>query len=90
MVTQPGWWTRRLGKLSAIHYVACSLILLSHSYATGWNYFFKYIIATPTNLTAAGLIIQYWKPDLNVAIWVCVFGVAVIMINVSLCDYLPR
>ncbi|PNP50591.1 hypothetical protein FNYG_15953 [Fusarium nygamai] len=50
-------------------------------FATGWNYFLKYIIATPTNLTAAGLVIQYWRPDLNVAIWITVFGVAVVTIN---------
>ncbi|ROV96212.1 hypothetical protein VSDG_04990 [Cytospora chrysosperma] len=51
-------------------------------FATGWNYFFKYAIVLPNNLTAAGLIIQYWRPDLNVAIWVTVFAVVVIAINV--------
>ncbi|KAL3457116.1 amino acid permease/ SLC12A domain-containing protein [Aspergillus heterothallicus] len=51
-------------------------------FATGWNYFFAYIIATPTNLTAAGLIVHYWRPDLNVAIWITVFGLAIILVNV--------
>ncbi|KAH7111650.1 amino acid permease/ SLC12A domain-containing protein [Dactylonectria estremocensis] len=51
-------------------------------FATGWNYFFKYIMATPTNLTAAGLVIQYWRPDLNVAIWITIFGVAIVSINI--------
>ncbi|KAJ4327416.1 hypothetical protein N0V84_002188 [Fusarium piperis] len=51
-------------------------------FATGWNYFLKYIVATPTNLTATGLILQYWRPDLNVAIWITVFGVLIISINV--------
>ncbi|KAH7150748.1 amino acid permease/ SLC12A domain-containing protein [Fusarium sp. MPI-SDFR-AT-0072] len=51
-------------------------------FATGWNYFFKYIMATPTNLTAAGLVIQYWRPDLNVAIWITVFGIAIVLVNV--------
>ncbi|KAL3479569.1 amino acid permease/ SLC12A domain-containing protein [Aspergillus californicus] len=50
-------------------------------FATGWSYFFAYIIATPTNLTAAGRIVHYWRPDLNVAIWVTVFAVIVILIN---------
>ncbi|KAM0185393.1 hypothetical protein ACHAPQ_010021 [Fusarium lateritium] len=50
-------------------------------YATGWNYFFKYAIVLPNNLTAAGIIIQYWRPDLNVAIFVTVFSVAIILIN---------
>ncbi|KAK7579505.1 hypothetical protein V3481_015301 [Fusarium oxysporum f. sp. vasinfectum] len=53
-------------------------------FATGWNYFFKYIMATPTNLTAAGLVIQYWRPDLNVAIWITVFGIAIVLVNVSI------
>ncbi|KAF5011803.1 hypothetical protein FDECE_2093 [Fusarium decemcellulare] len=51
-------------------------------FATGWNYVFKYIIATPTNLTAAGLVIQFWRPDLNVAIWITVFGVLIVTINI--------
>ncbi|KAF4552532.1 Amino acid permease-like protein 33 [Elsinoe fawcettii] len=51
-------------------------------FATGWNYFFKYAIVLANNLTAAGLIIQYWRPDLNVGIWVTVFAVAIIAINV--------
>lgn len=58
-------------------------------FATGWNYFFKYAIVLANNLTATGLIIQYWRPDLNVGIWVTVFAVLVISINVSACatDY---
>ncbi|OAL45863.1 dicarboxylic amino acid permease [Pyrenochaeta sp. DS3sAY3a] len=51
-------------------------------FATGWNYFFKYAIVLANNLTAAGLIIQYWRPDLNVAIWVTVFAIVIIAINV--------
>lgn len=57
--------------------------MIESSFATGWNYFFKYIIATPANLTAAGLVIRYWRPDLNVGIWVAVFGLVIIVINVS-------
>ncbi|KAK7713541.1 hypothetical protein SLS63_012063 [Diaporthe eres] len=52
------------------------------SYATGWNYFLKYAIVLPNNLTAAGIIIQYWRPDLNVAIFVTTFTVAIIAVNV--------
>jgi amino acid transporter len=57
-----------------------------NSFATGWNYFLKYVINIPTNLTAAGLVISYWRPDLNVAIWITVFGIVIIVINVSLLD----
>ncbi|KAE9574683.1 putative amino-acid permease [Colletotrichum fructicola] len=51
-------------------------------YATGWNYFLKYAIVLPNNLTAAGIIIQYWRPDLNVSIFVTTFTVAIIAVNV--------
>lgn len=37
----------------------------------------------PNNLTAAGIIIQYWRPDLNIAIFVTVFAVVIILVNVS-------
>ncbi|KAL6238018.1 hypothetical protein BDW75DRAFT_237715 [Aspergillus navahoensis] len=50
-------------------------------FATGWNYFFCYAFAIPTNLTAAGLIVHYWRPDLNVGIWITVFGAVVILLN---------
>jgi amino acid transporter len=58
------------------------LLTLRPSFATGWNYFFKYAIVLANNLTAAGLIIQYWRADLNVAIWVTVFAIIIIAINV--------
>lgn len=50
-------------------------------YAAGWNYFFKYAIVLPNNLTAAGIIVQYWRPDLNVGIFVASISVAIILLN---------
>lgn len=50
-------------------------------FATGWNYFFKYVIVLPNNLTVTGIIIAYWRPDLNVSIWIVVFGVLIIALN---------
>lgn len=50
-------------------------------FAAGWNYFFKYAIVLSANLTAAGLVIQFWRGDLNVAIWISVLYVLVIASN---------
>lgn len=50
-------------------------------FATGYNYFCKYVVVLANNLTAAGIIIQYWRPELNVGIWITVFAVPVIFIN---------
>ncbi|EGS20339.1 amino acid permease-like protein [Thermochaetoides thermophila DSM 1495] len=50
-------------------------------FATGWNYFFKYVIVLPNNLTATGIILQYWLPNINVSVWIVVFGVVIIVLN---------
>ncbi|KAK0630978.1 amino acid permease/ SLC12A domain-containing protein [Bombardia bombarda] len=50
-------------------------------FATGWNYFFKYVIVLPNNLTATGIILQYWLPNINVSVWIVVFGVVIILLN---------
>lgn len=51
-------------------------------FATGWNYFLKYGIVTPNNLTATGIILQVWRPDINISIWIVVFGILIIGLNV--------
>ncbi|TID15287.1 dicarboxylic amino acid permease [Venturia nashicola] len=73
----PAHWLRRLGFAGyATRFVDPCL-----GFATGWNYFLKYVILLPTNLTASGMIIQYWKPDLNVAIFVTIFGIGLVALN---------
>lgn len=52
-------------------------------FATGWCYYFKYIITTPNQLNAAALVIQYWLPAsrVNPGVWIAVFLVTVVTIN---------
>ncbi|VUC29757.1 unnamed protein product [Clonostachys rosea] len=50
-------------------------------FATGWNYFLKYCVLLANNLTATGLIIQYWRQDINVGVWIAVFGAFVVALN---------
>ena len=38
-------------------------------FALGWNYAFKYLIVTPNNINAAGVVIQYWNHNISVAVW---------------------
>lgn len=46
------------------------------------NYFLKYVVLLANNLTASGIIMQYWLPGINVAVWVVSFAVPIILINV--------
>ncbi|KAN0108103.1 putative dicarboxylic amino acid permease [Hyaloscypha variabilis] len=52
-------------------------------FTLGWNYWFKYIIVTPNNLTAASLVIQYWVPrtKVNPGAFITIFLVAIVLIN---------
>ncbi|KAF2114152.1 amino acid permease Dip5 [Lophiotrema nucula] len=52
-------------------------------FALGYTYWFKYIITTPNQLTAAALVIQEWKTseEVNPGVWITVFLVTIICIN---------
>ncbi|KAF2759123.1 hypothetical protein EJ05DRAFT_475351 [Pseudovirgaria hyperparasitica] len=52
-------------------------------FALGYTYWFKYIIVTPNQLTAAALVIQFWCPPerVNPGVFITVFLVAILCIN---------
>lgn len=52
-------------------------------FAVGYTYWFKYIIVTPNQLTAAALVIQYWVPreKVNPGVFIAIFLVTIIAIN---------
>ncbi|KAF2138977.1 uncharacterized protein K452DRAFT_232948 [Aplosporella prunicola CBS 121167] len=52
-------------------------------FALGYTYWFKYIIVTPNQLTAAALVIQYWCPPekVNPGVFITVFFVVIVAIN---------
>ncbi|KAI9371010.1 amino acid permease/ SLC12A domain-containing protein [Aspergillus egyptiacus] len=54
----------------------------SWGFAMGWNYVFQWAIIVPLELTVAGLTIEYWQVDISVAVWITVFMVAIILVNI--------
>lgn len=44
-------------------------------FSMGWIYWFSWVITWGLELTAAGQIIQFWRPDLSVGIWIAVFWI---------------
>lgn len=48
----------------------------------GWNYVFQWAIIVPLELTVAGITIEYWGVEISVAVWITVFLIAIIVINV--------
>ncbi|KAF1361775.1 arginine permease-like protein [Lizonia empirigonia] len=53
----------------------------SLGFAMGWIYWFSWSITYALELSAAGLIIQWWNQDLNIAIFITIFWVPITAIN---------
>lgn len=60
---------------------ATRLIDPSLGFAMGWIYWFSWAITFALELTATGLIIQFWNQDLNIAIFIAVFWVLITVFN---------
>lgn len=51
-------------------------------FATGYSYFFKYLLATPNQLSAFGLIMKFWVGDrVNPAVFITIILVLILVIN---------
>ena len=53
----------------------------SWGFAMGWNYALQWACVLPLELTTCGITIQYWNADISVAVWVSVFIILIIIIN---------
>lgn len=56
----------------------------SFGFALGWNYWYAYAILVPFEITVATLVIGYWSPPVNDAVWISILFVVIIGLN-----YLP-
>lgn len=55
----------------------------SMGFAMGYLYWYALGILVPYEITAAGLVIQYWDPDasINIAIWITVMIIVIVGLN---------
>ncbi|CAI6094996.1 unnamed protein product [Clonostachys chloroleuca] len=51
-------------------------------FATGYAYLFKYLLATPNQMAATALIMEFWTQDrVNPAVWISIVLVLIIIVN---------
>ncbi|KAF2810227.1 histidine permease [Mytilinidion resinicola] len=62
--------------LFGYRYVSRSL-----GFAMGWLYFYSLGILVPYEITAAGLVIDYWHADVNIAVWITIMIVVIVGLN---------
>ncbi|CAL3969685.1 unnamed protein product [Diplocarpon coronariae] len=53
----------------------------SLGFTMGWIYWFSWAMTYALELTATGLIINYWAPNLSIAIFISVFWISITFIN---------
>ncbi|KAF2115420.1 histidine permease [Lophiotrema nucula] len=53
----------------------------SLGFSMGWIYWFSWSITYALELTAAGLIVQWWNSDLSIAIFITIFWIPLTAIN---------
>lgn len=54
----------------------------SWGFAMGWNYCFQWAIVLPLEITVAAECIKYWSTDVHVSVWITMFLVIILLINV--------
>jgi yeast amino acid transporter len=52
-------------------------------FAMGWNYAMSWLTVFPFELVAAGLTVRYWNDNLHGAIFITIFWVAIVIINLA-------
>ena len=57
-------------------YVSSSL-----GFMMGWLYFYSFAIFVPFELTASAVVIGYWNPNVNNAVWITIMLVMVVALN---------
>lgn len=53
----------------------------SMGFALGWLYWYSLGILVPSEITAGALVITYWHPGVNVAVWITILVVIIIGLN---------
>lgn len=48
----------------------------------GWNYCFQWAIVLPFEIVVASFCINYWPSGVPVAVWMTLFIVAIIIVNI--------
>jgi amino acid transporter len=54
----------------------------SWGFAIGWEYAIGWLTVLPFELTAASITIQYWRDDIHVSVWITVFLVFLVGVQI--------
>ncbi|KAF9740746.1 proline-specific permease [Paraphaeosphaeria minitans] len=64
-------------------YYANRFVSPSIGFALGWLYFYSFGILVAYEITAAGIVINFWPNDVHIAVWITIMMVLIIGLNLS-------
>ncbi|KAK9453437.1 amino acid permease-domain-containing protein [Dipodascopsis uninucleata] len=77
-----------LGEMAVVFPVAGSFSAYSArfidpawGFAMGWNYALQWLVVFPLELVAASMTIEYWDVKVNNALWIAIFWLIIVAIN---------
>lgn len=78
-----------LGELAVLYPVngafftyTCRFIDESWGFAVGWDYALTWLTILPFEITAAGITISYWRDDINIGVWIAVFLIVLVVVQI--------
>ncbi|KAF8875776.1 APC amino acid permease [Infundibulicybe gibba] len=81
--------TQALGEMSILYPVSGGFYTLavrfldpSFAFAMGWNYVLQWAVVLPLEITVAGTTVQYWTKDVNIAVWITIFWIVILIASV--------
>ncbi|KAH0551054.1 hypothetical protein GP486_007596 [Trichoglossum hirsutum] len=77
-----------LGEMAVLYPVAGSFAAFSTrfldpawGFAMGWNYAMQWLVVLPLEITAATITIEFWTTTINKAVFVTIFWIVIVLIN---------
>lgn len=78
-----------LGSSPSLRHLPCLLVLpvanylpTDRGFAIGWEYAIGWLTVLPFELIAASSTIRFWRTDIDSAVWITVFLVVLILIQI--------
>ncbi|KAL1880562.1 hypothetical protein VTK73DRAFT_5575 [Phialemonium thermophilum] len=65
-----------------IPYFVSRFVDPSLAFAAGWNYWYAYAMLLGAESVAAGIVIEYWNPPVNIALWIAIVLAVILLLNI--------
>jgi yeast amino acid transporter len=71
----------------SLPYLVQRFVEPSLAFADGWNYWYAYAMLVAAEVTAGGIVIQYWTEAVPVGVWITVILVVILLLNIIAVEF---